>query len=118
MGNLEAVHKLMIAATMPSCTVHLFQQALAFRFFTLLITNLESVWILFIQKDGLVDPLRKAGTGEQSASIMRDSARQFLRQDSIHVFVNEAQLMFLNIAINPEPKRKDELLGAESPERK
>lgn len=49
---------------------------------------------------------------------MRDLSRQLLRREPFHEFLDEPRLVFLDTAINPDPKWKDELRGAETPEPK
>lgn len=64
MGNIDVAHRLIFDETLPICTGLSSQQSLAFRFFTLLITNACRVLTLFIHKNLLVSRLTRARSGD------------------------------------------------------
>lgn len=114
MGNIDVAYRLMRAANLPPCTCLSSQQSLSFRFLTLLLTNTYLTWTLSIHKDLLVNRLTRARSGDVLESIMPDSAWWILRCEPFDKFVEAARIMLLEMAVNPGPKWKDELLGAEN----
>lgn len=115
-GTVDVAHRLKMTATLPAGCRLLFQQMLAFKFFTLAIVNCYSFWMLHINCSGLLLRLQNTRSGYISPFQMRQPAKVLLMREPYHLITQRVSSKLLQIA-GPGDEFPTTEVGARSPER-
>lgn len=93
-------YRLMMAGSMPTSSGLSSQQALDFKFFTVLVAHSYRVWNMYAHKCNIFFKLKRVRAGQSTAAETRSLTMQMLRMEPFHTFVDNVRIHILDMVDN------------------